>query len=469
MRTNYLEPGSPGHGPTAVECRGRCRDPRRLDSWTLHEDPVAALAKGRLAEIPIQHDLETLRKQLTALERLAGEQPGSNPAQIAAIVADLLESCERMQVHSGRLHATEAETLLALQEAVARKAAILDASLDAVITIDHRGLVVEFNSAAESMFGYRREYAVGRVLSDLAVPPRLKQQALEGLERCRTGGAASTFGRRFEAFAVNSNGTEFPVEVAVSPIGSGDPPLLTIYISNATARRQAEHDVRRSQRRLRALTAELLLTEERERRRLAIDLHDGFSQTIALARIKLSALRPALAGARAGLLDEIAGLIEQADRSARSISFELSPPMLHDMGLEPAVQWLVENIHARYGIVIVLEDDGQTKPTDEKMRVILFRSIRELLINAAKHARACTVSLRLFREEESLGVSVDDDGVGMEQGAGDEMGFGLFSIRERMSHVGGTMSIDSVVGRGTRIVLRAPLASGLLSKVGEQA
>ena len=99
-------------------------------------------------------------------------------------------------------------------------------------------------------------------------------------------------------------------------------------------------------------------------------------------------------------LDEIEELIEQANRAARSISFELSPPVLHDLGLEPAVQWLVENIQARYGIEIVLEDDGQPKPADEKTRVILFRSIRELLINAAKHAGARRVHVRLEREKD---------------------------------------------------------------------
>ncbi|MBK7644421.1 MAG: PAS domain S-box protein [Planctomycetes bacterium] len=416
-----------------------------------------------MSDSSFQDDLEALRTQLTALERLASEQPGAMPLSCAPILADVRMCCERMQSRDVAQRAS-AE---ALRQSETRKAAILDASLDAVITVDERGCVVEFNTAAESMFGYKREYAIGQVLSDLVAPSRLKHKALEVLSRLRAGAAGQGETQRFQAIAITSDGAELAIEVAIAPLGLGAPKLLTLYIHDATSRKRAEDDLRRNQRRLQALTAELLLTEERERRRLAIDLHDGLSQTIALARIKLASLRPALTDERAMLLDEIGGLIEEADRAARSVSFELSPPMLHDMGLEAALQWLVEHLGARYGIQIVLEDDGLSKSTDERTRVILFRSIRELLINAAKHAGARAVRLRVFREGTRLGVAVEDDGVGMQLGAGDSGGFGLFSIRERMGHVGGSMRIDSAAGRGTRIELRAPLLSGQLSKVGD--
>ena len=237
-------------------------------------------------------------------------------------------------------------------------------------------------------------------------------------------------------------------------------PLLTMYVCDATARKDAEQEVRLYQERLRSLMADLLLTEERERRRLAVDLHDGLTQTVALAQLKLSALRLSMDGKQGRSLDEIEELIAEADRAARSISFELSPPVLHDLGLEPAVQWLVENIQARYGIEIVLEDDGQSKPADEKTRVILFRSIRELLINAAKHAGARRVHVYLGREEDQLSAAVEDDGVGMEPSSATIKGSGLFSIHERLGHVGGSMSIESAPGRGTKIRLCAPLTNG---------
>jgi PAS domain S-box-containing protein len=349
-------------------------------------------------------------------------------------------------------------------ESEARKAAMLEASLDAVITIDHLGNVVEFNSAAETIFGYRREQAVGQELLNLIVPPRMRAKAAAGFALYKDTGESGLLGKRFDAFAMKADGTEFPVEVAIAPIGIGDQPLLTIYVCDATARKHAEHEVKRYQERLRSLMADLLLAEERERRRLAVDLHDGLSQTIALAQIKLSALRLSMNGKLKKSLDEIEKLIDQTNHTARAISFELSPPVLHDLGLEPALQWLVENIQARYGLEVVLEDDGKPKPADEKTRIILFRSIRELLINAAKHAGVRRVHLRLQREEDQLNASVEDDGIGMESDLAANHGSGLFSIHERLCHVGGSMRIESAPGRGTKIRLCAPLTNKKTTK-----
>jgi signal transduction histidine kinase len=254
---------------------------------------------------------------------------------------------------------------------------------------------------------------------------------------------------------------EHPSSTAsAATLGNGTHANATPLGSAATERARANEELAIHRERLRSLMAELLLAEEQERRRLAVDLHDGLSQTIALAQIKIAALRPAIDPKLASSLEEVSALIEQADRAARSISSELSPLVLHDLGLEPAVQWLVENIQTRYGVEIDLHDDGQPKPTDEKTKVILFRAIRELLINAAKHAGARKVHVCLRREADALSAAVEDDGVGMELHELGVKGFGLLSIHERLHHVGGSMRIDSAPGRGTKIQLSAPLAAG---------
>jgi len=348
----------------------------------------------------------------------------------------------------------------------ARKAAMLDASLEAVITVDPHGRVVEFNSAAEAAFGYRREEAIGHELSGLVVPPRMRERALEGFAHCQESRHGDLLGKRYDTLAMRSNGAEFPVEVAIAPIGTGEQPLFTIFVRDNTMQVRAEAVVRQYQDRLRSLMADLLLAEERERRRLAVDLHDGLSQTIALTQMKVSALRSAAGVKIERSLEEIAQLIDQTNRTARSIGFELSPPVLHDLGLVPALQWLVENIRARYEVSIELVYENQFGPTDERCRVILFRSIRELLINAAKHAGATHVRVRLHTEASELLVAVEDDGVGMEQASVPERGSGLFSIQERVSHVGGSMQIDSARGQGTKVQLRVPLVGTLEHKIG---
>jgi signal transduction histidine kinase len=226
----------------------------------------------------------------------------------------------------------------------------------------------------------------------------------------------------------------------------------------------AERESRLYRERAQSLMADLLQAEESERRRLADDLHDGLSQTIALTLIKLAAVRQSIGGKLTQAVDEIAELIVEINRETRSISFELSPLVLHDLGLVPAVEWLVENLRSRYNIEIVLEDDGKPKPADERTGLILFRSIRELLINAAKHAEAHHVHVCLRSEDELLNAMVEDDGVGMEPGAAVAKGSGLFSIQERMAHVGGSMRIQSTPGMGTKIRLCAPVTNGEATK-----
>ena len=220
-------------------------------------------------------------------------------------------------------------------------------------------------------------------------------------------------------------------------------------------------------RRLRSMATELLMTEERERRRLAVDLHDGLSQLIALAHMKLAALARSQASAAgqpdgngtslAKAVEDIRSVIEEAHKAVRSMTFQLSPPVLHDIGLEPALEWLAEDLRQRYGLPVSFEDDGKEKPTDDQTRVVVFRSVRELLINAAKHAAASNVRVTLERSGTNLCAVVKDDGVGMDCERIRAKGSGLFNIRERFGLLGGSVDIESAPGRGTVIRLRAPL------------
>jgi len=167
-----------------------------------------------------------------------------------------------------------------------------------------------------------------------------------------------------------------------------------------------------------------------------------------------------------GSLQEIAQLIDQTNQAAHSIGFELSPPVLHDLGLVPALQWLVENLRARYGIRIDLVHEPRLAATDERSCVLVFRSVHELLIHAAKHAGARQVCVRLRAEAGELHVSVEDDGTGTEQAGAAEQGSALLGIQGRMDQVGGGMQIESVRGQGTKVRLRVPLAGTVEREAG---
>jgi PAS domain S-box-containing protein len=210
---------------------------------------------------------------------------------------------------------------------------------------------------------------------------------------------------------------------------------------------------------LRRLASELSLSEERERRRVAVELHDGVGQLLALIKIKLAGQREA--GEDGGLL-EVLALVDQAIAQTRSLTFELSPLVLHELGFEAALEWLAAQLRDQLKIEVEFRDDGLEKVLSEELQVALFQAARELLHNVAKHAQASRVTVSVQREDGQMRVSVADDGVGFNpveqaQRRGTQRGFGLFSIRERLRHLGGRAEITSAPGRGTQVSLSAPL------------
>jgi PAS domain S-box-containing protein len=229
--------------------------------------------------------------------------------------------------------------------------------------------------------------------------------------------------------------------------------------------RESEEEIRRARdeiealrkRQVESLASELLLAEEHERRRLATDLHDGLNQTIALARLKLGQLRERVEGAERAELQEIVDLVDQANQAARSLTFQLSPPILFDLGFEPALAWLVEDVGRTYRLDIALEGPEDPSPLAERIRVLLFRAVRELLINVAKHAGAKRTRVRLERGKGAIRIAVEDDGHAFDPRFVGSRGLGLYTIRERLNHLGGEMSIESSAERGTCVTLVAPL------------
>jgi diguanylate cyclase (GGDEF)-like protein/PAS domain S-box-containing protein len=180
-------------------------------------------------------------------------EPGAL-GQLAREFDELAETLEKRQAEMARA----AEEL---RQSEARKGAILEGALDCVITMDAAGRIVEFNPAAEKTFGYAREQALGRLADDLIVPPRLRGQAPAALGGALAEGEAGALRRRVERVAMHADGTEFPVEVSVTPIAGEGPPLFTAFVRDITERRQAEEALRGArdelQKRVESRTAEL--------------------------------------------------------------------------------------------------------------------------------------------------------------------------------------------------------------------
>jgi signal transduction histidine kinase len=232
-----------------------------------------------------------------------------------------------------------------------------------------------------------------------------------------------------------------------------------------TEQKQAERDLKEYQKRLRALALELTMTEERERRRIATELHDGAAQSLAFARMQLASLGKVIAEAEtANKLDDVSQILRESLGQIHEVLLDLSSPSMNEIGLGEAIsEWLEEQIGKCHGLKTSFTDQCGKVPFDDDVRAVLFRNTRELLTNVVKHAQAKTVAVRIASTGDALRITIEDDGAGLnpDNAAGTSGGgFGLFSIREGMLDLGGSLEIVSARGEGCKATLVMPLDRG---------
>jgi PAS domain S-box-containing protein len=318
---------------------------------------------------------------------------------------------------------------------------------DPILIADLAGTVIDCNAAAQQTYGWTRDELLGETIKTV-VPRECHTRADELLERCRAGDEV----RNAERLCRNKRGDVIPVLLTLSLLTDeqGQPLGIAAIAKDISALKDAE-----SRRRAASRAAED--AEARERRALARDLHDAVSQSLSLARIKLATLRgEAGATDAARCLRDVEALVADAEERTRTLTFRLSPPTLQDVGLAAALEWLAEDMVRRFGLHVVVSDDKLPKPLGAEAREALFRSLRELLINVARHARTDKASVSLIREDAALTVTVEDAGIGFDRGQSG--GFGLVSVRERVEGLGGRLEIESERHRGTRVRMVVPLS-----------
>jgi PAS domain S-box-containing protein len=324
--------------------------------------------------------------------------------------------------------------------------AILCAALDAVITIDANGRIVEFNPAAEQMFGHSRDEAIGKDMAELVVPPSLRGAHRGGVARYLETGRSVYLDRRVELEGMRRDGSEFPVELAITRIDLPGPPTFTGFIRDITERRNAQAE-------LRASRARLVEAAATERRRLERNLHDGAQQQLnalslklRLAATKLSegpdVCRPLLVDAQA----DLAMAIEELRELARGIH----PATLSEHGLGRALAGLAE----RSPIEVNLSAIPEQRLTDA-LEVAVYYLVAEALTNIGKHADASSATVSVVHRERALLVEVADDGRG---GADMTKGTGLRGLADRVEALGGRLIVDSNPGAGTRLRAEIPTA-----------
>jgi signal transduction histidine kinase len=232
---------------------------------------------------------------------------------------------------------------------------------------------------------------------------------------------------------------------------------------DVTAMREAEHALAQHDSQLRALATEITLAEERARRKLASELHDGPAQNLAGMAMQLAEIKRGMDDReKLQLLVEAEQVLADATTQTRTLMLELAPPGLHESGLLEALRWLADRVAKQQRIAVTVEDDGSLKPLEDQVTVLLFQTVRELLQNVVKHARSKRATVRCGVADDLLTLDVLDPGVGFEVHAIDRLptrqgGFGLFNIRERLKLMGGSIDIHSIVGEGTTVRIRVPL------------
>lgn len=330
----------------------------------------------------------------------------------------------------------------------------------ASITISqlNTGIFTDVNQAFERDFGYTKTEILGNSALGLKIwknpadrerlmPEYFKKKYLHvsDLELVKKSG---------EVAIVNAQFSIMPMD--------GEDHSIAVFL-DVTAQKKTENEVLKYQKRLKALASELTLMEEKQRKQIATDLHDHVGQLLALSRLQLAAIHEGMDIKE--VIEKLKPISEgllQSIHSVRSAIFDLSSPQLNEIGLYAAVRdWLEEQVEQKYGIRAQLSGDNQHYPLEENLRFLLFRSIRELLTNVVKHARATDVKVYIKEGKESLSIVVKDNGIGFNYRPQmlqlKTTGFGLFSIQERMEDSGGSMQVQSIPGKGTQIKLIVPL------------
>jgi PAS domain S-box-containing protein len=325
--------------------------------------------------------------------------------------------------------------------------AVLDAALDCVVMMDHEGRIVGINPAAERVFAISDADACGREMADVLIPPTMREAHRHGLARLLAGGEPQILDQRIEVTAQRADGTLVPVELTITRVDLGGPPLFVGYLRDIGDRIEAEEALRRSR-------LQLLRATDEARRRLERDLHDGAQQrlvglalTLRLARGQVES-DPAAAIA---LLDEAQEDLASATEELRELARGLHPAVLTDGGLQPALRGLVARLPLDVAVTGV--PDGRL-PIDVESTAYFV--VAEGLTNVARYSGAQRAHVAFELEHGRLAIEVRDFGRG---GADIDSGTGLRGLQARVAVHEGMLKIDSPPGRGTTLHVEVPCAS----------
>jgi PAS domain S-box-containing protein len=361
----------------------------------------------------------------------------------------------------------------ALKQSRDRLAAVVNTATDAIIAINAAGAIESFNPAAERMFGYAAEEVIGENVKIL-IPEPYRSEHDGYIRRYRETGEARIIGIGRELEARRKDGSIFPVDLAVSDIERGR--RFTGIIRDIEPRKRSQAQLARSRETLRSLSARLITAEESERRRISRELHDDFSQRLAMLSVDIEALKEEerFASEREKL-GEMSRRIADLTDDMHRLAYSLHPSILDHLGLAAALRRYVEEFTVRHGVEVVFRERGFTQGLESETASCLYRFAQESLANIAKHSGSPRATVRLIGASHALRISVRDYGQGfdLEEVRRRATTLGLVSMEERVRMMGGTFSLRSTPGKGTLVQAtcprEAPRKEGISGKERELA
>jgi PAS domain S-box-containing protein len=335
---------------------------------------------------------------------------------------------------------------------------LLNSCIDPIIIYDMDGRAKYVSDSFTQTFGWSREEVLGKRIPFV---PESEQEVT--MDQISTLFRIDIDRRAFETKRLTRDGRILNVRVSASRYHDheGKPSGMLVILTDITKNKEAEAALARSERQLKSLSGELLAAHENERKRVAQDLHDGIGQFLNTIKFGIDNALDGLQGVvHDRYLDSLRStipLIENAIDEVKTISMDLRPSILDDLGILATLRWFLRQFQHTYTDIDVEKEIGiDEDDLPEPLKIVVFRVLQEALNNVAKHSEANRVHLSLVKTDDRLLLAIRDNGIGFGREAtlcpeGPERGFGLASMRERTELSGGSFSLLSRIGEGTEI------------------
>ena len=332
--------------------------------------------------------------------------------------------------------------------------ALLDVNPDTLILLAPDGIIIDANHVATHALGLSPEELIGTNVFDL-LPHDLSVERKRAFDKAVNN-------RRVHHF-FDQRGSRW-LENFIAPVmnNEGHVEQVAIISRDITTVKEHEAQLLAHQLQLRALSAKLSLIEEQERRKIADALHDSLGPTLALAKMKLGAIKTYDSAEQCKEnIEETIAQLSEAIHFTRTLTLDIRPPVLDNLPFYNSLRWLAEHFLERNSVSSEIIEQGQPEPLDDNSRILLFKVARESMINIVKHAKASRAKIVLEWAGDHADLSISDNGIGFDlrylQTDSAKQSYGLFSITERMAYLGGSAEIVSAAHQGTSIRIKFPI------------